>query len=144
MQGKMEMRATTTLNSAIAVARQAHQGQLDKLGRPYFTHCERVAAAQAGRDMKVVAYLHDVAEKAPGWTLTRLAGEGFSARIISAVDALTRHLGESDDALIRRAAANPLARPVKEADLRDNLEQTQEKGGDTEKFERGLALLATL
>ena len=138
------MRASTSLNSAIAVARQAHEGQQDKLGRPYITHCERVAAALSSREVKIVAYLHDVAEKAPGWTLTRLAGEGFSPSIISAVDALTKRLGESDEALIRRAAANRLARPVKEADLRDNLEQMRDKGGDTEKFEHGLALLATL
>ena len=142
--GELSMRASTPINSAIAVARQAHQGDIDQLGRPYFTHCERVAAAQSGIDEKVIAYLHDVVEKAFGWTLTRLAGEGFSLRIISAVDALTRRRGESDEALLRRIAADPLARPVEKADLLDNIEQMRESGGDTENFERRLALLTGL
>lgn len=135
------MRTSNALSSAITIAQQAHSGQRDKLGRPYFKHCERVAAVQAGQDEKTVAYLHDVVEKGPGWTLTRLEGEGFSRGIIAAVDALTKRAGESDDAFVKRAISNPLARPVKQADLEDNLAQMQEKGGDTEKYERGLAII---
>jgi (p)ppGpp synthase/HD superfamily hydrolase len=131
------------LNHAIAIAETAHHGQTDKLGRPYFGHCQRVADVQSDSDEKIIAYLHDVVEKGPGWTLTRLAGEGFSQAIITAVDALTKRHGESDDAFVRRAMANQLARPVKKADLEDNLTQVRQQGGDTEKYERGLFLIAS-
>lgn len=131
------------LDQAIAIAERAHRGQTDRLGRPYLDHCRRVAAAQPDGDEKIIAYLHDVIEKGPGWTLTRLAGEGFSQEIMTAVDALTKRHGESDDAFVRRAMANSLARPVKKADLEDNLTQVKQQGGDTEKYERGLTLLAS-
>jgi (p)ppGpp synthase/HD superfamily hydrolase len=126
------------LTHAIAIARQAHKDQTDKLGRPYLDHCQRVADVQTGEVGKTIAYLHDVVTKGEGWTLTRLLGEGFSSDVIAALDALIKRLGESDDGLMGRARANPHARSVKRADLADNLHQMQEKGGDTGTLERGL------
>jgi (p)ppGpp synthase/HD superfamily hydrolase len=129
------------LSDAIKIAESAHAGQLDKIGRPYISHCRRVADQQPDEERRTIAYLHDVAEKAPGWTLTRLMGEGFSPGIIAAVDALTRRMGETDDAFLHRAIANPLARAVKKADLEDNLAQMREKGGNGDQYERGLRLI---
>ena len=85
-------------------------------------------------DEKVVAYLHDVIEKGQGWTRARLEAEGFSPPILSAVDALTRREEEDDDTFVRRAASNRLARPVKLADLQDNLRQAQAAGLPSEKY----------
>ncbi|GAA3065652.1 HD domain-containing protein [Rhizobium viscosum] len=119
----------------------AHDGQCDKVGNPYFEHCQRVADLVVGEEEKIVAYLHDIPEKAPGWTIDRLSQEGFSSRVIAAVDALTRRPDEDDDSLVRRACANPLARPVKQADLEDNRIQSEQAGLDPGKFERGLAIL---
>jgi (p)ppGpp synthase/HD superfamily hydrolase len=129
------------LSDAIKIAESAHAGQLDKIGRPYISHCRRVADKQPDEERRTIAYLHDVAERAPGWTLTRLMGEGFSPGIITAVDALTRRMGETDDAFLRRAISNPLARAVKKADLEDNLAQMREKGGNGDQYERGLRLI---
>ena len=39
------------------------------------------------------------------------------------------------------AAANPLALPVKRADLEDNLQQALASGGDAERYRHGLDLL---
>jgi (p)ppGpp synthase/HD superfamily hydrolase len=133
--------AMQPLDHAIQVALEAHDGQAEKLGRPYFEHCQRVALQVAGDEARVIAYLHDVVEKGRGWTLDRLTEEGFPSPVIAAVDALTRRLGESDDEFVRRAASNPLALPVKQADLEDNLWQVDQIGGDAQKYRRGLEIL---
>ncbi|PDT27429.1 metal-dependent phosphohydrolase [Rhizobium sp. L9] len=129
------------LDHAMQIAIEAHEGQVDKTGRPFFEHCQRVALLVSGEEVRTVAYLHDVAEKGSGWTLNRLREEGFPPAIISAVDALTRRPEETDDEFVRRAASNPLALPVKQADLEDNLRQAEQAGKKTEKYQRGLDLL---
>ncbi|OWV99800.1 HD domain-containing protein [Rhizobium sp. R693] len=129
------------LDHAIQIALAAHDGQVDKIGRPYFEHCQRVALLVSGAEAQTVAYLHDVAEKGKGWTLDRLREEGFPAPIISAVDALTRRPDEPDDAFVRRAASNPFALPVKQTDLEDNLWQVDQAGEDAERYRRGLEAL---
>lgn len=135
------MQASEHLKHAIQVAADAHEGQMDKAGKPYFEHCQRVAAAVAGDQAKTVAYLHDVAEKGRSWTLDRLKEEGFSQAVLSAVDALTRRRDEPEDVFIRRAISNPLARLVKRADLEDNRWQVEMTGGDPAKYEAGLEIL---
>ncbi|MCA1443760.1 metal-dependent phosphohydrolase [Ensifer sp. IC4062] len=129
------------LDHAIQIALAAHAGQADKVGRPYFEHCQRVALLVSGDEARTIAYLHDIVEKGRGWTLDRLKEEGFPSPIISAVDALTRRSDESDDEFVRRAASNPLALPVKQADLEDNLWQVNQAGGDAETYRRGLDIL---
>ena len=129
------------LDRAIEIALDAHAGQSDKAGEPYFLHCNRVAAVVSNIDEKIVAYLHDVVEKGPHWSLDRLRAEGFSDAVVSAVDALTRRDNEDDEAFVLRAASNGLARPVKKADLKDNLEQAQANGLDTTKYANGLKIL---
>jgi (p)ppGpp synthase/HD superfamily hydrolase len=129
------------IGHAIEVALAAHEGQTDKTGRSYFEHCRRVADAVQADDAKIVAYLHDVAEKGRGWTLDRLREEGFSPEIVTAVDALTRRDQEAWNDFVHRAGANSLARLVKQADLEDNLAQVQTLGEDGTKYVEGLVLL---
>jgi (p)ppGpp synthase/HD superfamily hydrolase len=129
------------LERAIEIALDAHAGQTDKAGEPYFLHCTRVAASVRGINEKIVAYLHDVVEKRARWSFERLKAEGFSDAIVSAVDALTKRDEEDDEKFVRRAAANSLARRVKEADLKDNFEQAQASGLDTKKYVDGLRIL---
>ncbi|TBZ74353.1 HD domain-containing protein [Rhizobium leguminosarum bv. viciae] len=129
------------LDHAIQIALTAPEGKADKTGRPFFEHCQRVALLVSGDETRTVAYLHDVVEKGSGWTLDRLREEGFPPAIISAVNALTRRPDEPDDDFVRRAASNPLALPVKRADLEDNLRQAEQAGKKTEKYQRGLDLL---
>jgi (p)ppGpp synthase/HD superfamily hydrolase len=128
------------LDRAIEIALEAHAGQTDKTGEPYYLHCNRVAAVVSSVEEKIVAYLHDVVEKG-GWSLERLKAEGFSDPVVSAVDALTKREGESDEAFVRRAASDGLARPVKEADLNDNLKQAEAAGLDAAKYVNGLKTL---
>lgn len=135
------MQGSVHLDHAVQIAADAHQGQLDELGRPYFEHCQRVAASMVDEQARTVAYLHDVVEKGRNWTLDRLKEEGFAPSIIGAVEALTRRPMEEDEVLVRRAGANPLARRVKQADLEDNLWQAEMAGREKGKYERGLEIL---
>ena len=72
----------------------------------------------------MTAVLHDVIEdhEDEGWTFERLARAGIPESVIEALRCVTR-LADDEDyaAFIERAAANPLARAVKLADLEDNM-----------------------
>lgn len=117
----------STLERAIEIAATAHLGQSDKAGAPYICHPFRVALEfiRAGDEQRaIVAILHDVIEDTP-LTAEDLSRDGFEPEIIDAVVALTRRDDEEYAAFVRRAAANGIARPVKIADLRDNLAETR-------------------
>ncbi|CDZ26926.1 HD domain-containing protein [Neorhizobium galegae] len=129
------------IDKAIAIATQAHEGQSSKTGGPFIEHVRRVAENVDGEDEKQVAWLHDVVEKGPGWTLGRLRQEGFSEAVVNAVDAMSKRDGEEYFTFVRRSIENPLARPVKRADLTDNLAQMRQMGGDGSKFAEGLRIL---
>lgn len=128
---------TITLGRAIALAAEAHADELDrKTGEAYMLHVMRVTLAVTGEKERIVAALHDVVEHVEGWTFNRLRKRGVADDIIEAVDALTRRHGEDYLDFAERAAANPLARPVKIADLTDNLNailKTSATGGREEK-----------
>ncbi|AZO12895.1 MULTISPECIES: HD domain-containing protein [unclassified Mesorhizobium] len=129
------------LYRAAKIAEQAHSGQTDKTGRPYIEHVRRVADAVETLEEKAVAYLHDVVEKGEGWTLEQLEAAGFSQSVVAAVDALTKRLDESEQDFISRAASHPVAKSVKQADLKDNLWQAHQTGAAPQKYETGLRLL---
>ncbi|MGK6314679.1 HD domain-containing protein [Neorhizobium sp. DT-125] len=129
------------LEKAIAIATLAHEGQSSKTGGPFIDHVRRVAENVSGEDEKLVAWLHDVVEKGPGWTLDRLREEGFPEAAVEAVDAMSKRDGEDYFDFVRRSIRNPLARPVKRADLTDNLAQMRQMGGDFSKFAEGLRIL---
>jgi (p)ppGpp synthase/HD superfamily hydrolase len=113
-----------TLERAIAIAAEAHAGQRDKAGNPYILHPLRVMLAVTAPEERIVAALHDVVEDTP-WTLDALRAEGFSNEVVAAVDAMTRRDGEEYFGFVRRAVAHPIARPVKIADLRDNMDMAR-------------------
>ncbi|MBW9118361.1 hypothetical protein JNB88_32690 [Rhizobium cauense] len=136
--------SSSELLHAIKLAFHVHSGQSDKTGETFFSHCKRVADTVYGDDQRTVAYLHDVVEKGENWTLERLLQEGFHPVIVDAVDALTHRSGESDEAFVKRAAANGIARPVKVADLQDNLQQALAAGLDASKYESGLSIIESL
>lgn len=111
---------------AKAIAYEAHTGQLDKAGRPYVEHAERVAqrfCPEHDPHACAAAWLHDVVEDCPAWTLERLRAEGFCDAIVEAVDLLTKRPEDQDDtrAYVRRLRGNPTAYNVKIADLLDNI-----------------------
>lgn len=122
---------SATLEDAIALAVQAHRGQKDRAGAPYVLHPLRMMFRVETDAEKMVAVLHDVVEDSD-WTLDELRAEGFPEEVVTAVDHLTRREGESYDDFVRRAAAHPVARRVKIADLEDNMD-VRRTGTVTEK-----------
>lgn len=136
----------TKLERAIEIAVEAHRGQVDKAGEPYILHPLRVMLHQRLDEQRQVAVLHDVVEDTD-WTLERLREEGFSEGVVSAVEAVTRRDGEDYFDFVRRAAAHPMARAIKRADLIDNLDLSRIASPSSKDFarlkryEQALALL---
>jgi (p)ppGpp synthase/HD superfamily hydrolase len=140
--GEISKDEASQLELAQQVSSEAHEGQMDKTGNPYISHCKRVADRVEGAKEKTVAFLHDIVEKCDGWNLERLQQLGFSNGVIDAVNALTRRKDETDDQFVIRAVENKIACPVKIADLQDNLQQANAVGSDPVKYKRGLELVA--
>lgn len=114
----------STLERAIAIASEAHADQTDKGGAPYILHPLRVmmtALEAGGYEAAIVAVLHDVVEDCPAWSLSRVADEGFSAAVLAALDCLTKREGEAYMDFVERCRRDPIARIVKLADLKDNM-----------------------
>jgi (p)ppGpp synthase/HD superfamily hydrolase len=130
-----EEKALPTLERAIEIAASAHAGQLDKAGQPYVLHPLRVMLAMSTFEQKVAAILHDVVEDT-AWTIADLEQEGFPHEVIEAIKALTKLDGESRPLAARRAAMNPIARLVKLADVRDNMDLGRIKNPTAKDHER--------
>lgn len=114
------------IGDSIEIMRNAHEGQTDKSGRPYYLHPLRVAMrlAQCTPAERHAALLHDVVEDTL-LTLDDLRRLGYSDEIIGLVDLLTRRkpAGESHNQYLERIVAgrNAKALRVKLADLLDNM-----------------------
>lgn len=111
------------IERARALSEEAHEGQVDKAGKPYAEHSARVASLLAAKHgaahaSVVVGFLHDVVEDTPV-ALERIEQE-FGVEIAAAVDAITRREGEASDDYYGRVRQNPYALEVKFADLADN------------------------
>lgn len=104
---------------ALAIAKDAHKGQVDKAGVDYIQHPLFVASLVEGELAKTVALLHDVVEDSD-WTLEDLRKEGLPEEVVQAVGILTKKRNENYEEYILRVKQNPLARQVKLADLHHN------------------------
>lgn len=115
---------TPNLESAIALAAMAHQGQVDKGGAPYILHPLRVMAALENRraEIQMAGVLHDVPEDNPFYPVITLWQMGYPTEVIDALDALTKRRDEDYETFISRCGANMIARMVKIEDLRDNVD----------------------
>lgn len=121
------------VKKAIKIAYEAHAGQKDQAGYPYFLHPYHLAEQMCDEDSTVVALLHDVVEDTDV-TLDDLRREGFDERVIEAISLLTHVKGVPYLDYIARIAKNSLARRVKIADLKHNCEVN--RGADTPYFRR--------
>lgn len=114
------MKRTFTLDDAIQVARRAHEGQLDKSGRPYIGHPLRVMGALRNEHERMAAVLHDVVEDTTV-TLDDLTEAGCPAPVLAALAAISKQPGEAQESYLARVASNPIALAVKRADIEDNM-----------------------
>jgi (p)ppGpp synthase/HD superfamily hydrolase len=134
------------LDHAIAIAIKAHAGQVDKAGQPYVLHPLRVMLKFQSEDERIVAVMHDVVEDGEV-TFYNLNKEGFSDKVVEAIECLTKRKNEDYESFIMRVSKNSIAKKIKIEDIRDNLDLTRlhkitEKDLQRiEKYHRALQLL---
>ena len=124
-----------TIEDAIALAVEAHRGQLDKGGQPYILHPLRVMLQLESEAEKMVGILHDVVEDT-SHTFDGLRSLGYLEEVLVALNCLTKRRGEAYEDFVQRIKPNPLARRVKLADLEDNLNVTRLSSLGEEDLER--------
>ena len=112
---------TELTRKAARIAAKAHVGQEDKSGWPYILHPVHLAEQMTTEDTCVVALLHDVVEDT-GVTLEDLAKEGFTEEQLEAVRVMTHAKEVPYLDYVREIAKDPIARVVKRADLKHNLD----------------------
>lgn len=112
---------TFTFEDACRLAAKAHECQVDKAGAPYILHPLAVAQAltEHGEQAQIAGVLHDVIEDT-GITADDLLAAGVEPSTVDAILAVTRRQGEEYADFVRRAAAHPLGRLVKRADVLHN------------------------
>ncbi|WP_433269767.1 HD domain-containing protein [Actinosynnema sp. CS-041913] len=108
-----------TVDDAIRIARAAHDGQVDKSGRPYIDHPLRVMGRVSGEHARMAAVLHDVLEDT-AVTADDLRAAGCPTGVVDTVIALSHLPDEPQEDYLRRVAADPVAVAVKRADIADN------------------------
>ncbi len=148
LQAMTALPLAPTLEDAIALAAQAHQGQLYPApgGEPFILHPLRVMLRVETPAARIVAVLHDLIEDTPH-TLADLRRRGYPPAIVAALDLLTHRDADSYDAYIVRLAPDPLARHVKLADLADNLANNRRLPSDPDtrariaRYEQAIASL---
>ena len=113
------------MKEVIDLAIKMHEGQVDKLGKPYIDHLFRVGFRGKSVSEMKVGILHDIIEDTD-MTLSELKRTGLlSNEELDAIDHLTRKEGETYFDYINRVTKNELATKVKLNDLRDNLDLTR-------------------
>lgn len=120
------MRDNDLLSLAYKIAQEAHGGAVDKGGYYYMLHPVAVASIVCETDEKIVALLHDVIGDSD-ITLDILSECGFSEKIVTAVDAISKCSEESRKSYLYRVKNNSLARIVKIADLKHNCDLSRIK-----------------
>lgn len=118
-RGPILMTYENLVERAIALAVDAHSGQVDKQGQPYILHVLRVGLAGTTEEEKVVGVLHDIIEDTD-WTVEDLLRVGFSSRVVNAVLALTHAQWLTHIEYYKHVKTNSLALRVKKNDIDDN------------------------
>ena len=133
------------LAKAIKLCYEAHKNQVDKGGSPYYLHPIYVALNMETEEQKIVALLHDVVEDTE-ITVEDLKNNGFSKKIVEAVEAITKK-NESYETYLKKVKENDLARAVKIEDIKNNMDITRLKEitekdiARIEKYKKALAYL---
>ena len=107
----------------IMVMVEAHRGQVDKSGKPYYLHPLAVMELLDTKDddLKIIALGHDLIEDTMV-TEKKLRSLDFSERVIRGIVALTKVDGESYEEYKDKVKANKDAVIVKMADLHHNMD----------------------
>ena len=107
------------LKLARLICKQAHKGQYDRGGKPYYLHPYTVADLCKRRKDKIVAYLHDVIEDT-NVTYYELRACGFGETILAALKAITHIKSMPYMEYLAIVKTNKIATRVKIADMIHN------------------------
>jgi hypothetical protein len=120
------------LANAKKIAKSAHEGQVDKAGKPYFEHVQTVSELASEIILswneeyddflfqaKIVGYLHDVMEDT-SHTIDDLRKLELPSECILAIDTLTKRKGQDYNNYLSKVKLDKLAKVVKIADLTHN------------------------
>lgn len=111
---------TKKTKKAIKLMFELHKNQFDKGEIPYIFHPWHVAESMLDEKRTIVALLHDVVEDKK-ITISELLKEGFDVEIVEAIDILTNK-EEDYFEYIKKVSTNEIARDVKIADLKHNMD----------------------
>lgn len=116
----MNTKNTSLVENAIALALEAHKGQVDKANAPYILHPLRLLMQMESEEEQLAAVLHDVVEDSD-ITFETLQEVGIPETVIEILGLLTHQETDSYENYINRIKGNVVARKVKLADLSDNM-----------------------
>jgi (p)ppGpp synthase/HD superfamily hydrolase len=110
-----------TVIGTYRLARDAHEGQVDKIGVAYIEHVDAVAAGLApfGADLERAGLLHDIIEDTD-WTAEALLDAGVPERVVDIVKSVTNEPGVFYEDKIKRIVARRDATLVKISDNAHN------------------------
>lgn len=123
------------IEKSLSIALKAYAGKKDKAGKTYILHPLRIMAKMNSAEEMSVALLHDVIEDSE-ITAKDLLKEGIPAKVVKAVQALTKIEGENYDQFIVRVLKNKLAAKIKKADIEDNINVLRLKSVSPKDLER--------
>ena len=108
------------LERAMALAVDAHSGQVDKQDQPYILHCLRVMFAGETEEERIVGVLHDLLEDTK-YEARDLVHLKFTEPVVEALVAITHVKGQTNLNYYRQVKQNALALRVKRHDIDDNV-----------------------
>ena len=133
-----------TVEEALRIALNAHEGQKDLDGNPVILHPMAVAVAGRNREEQVAGLLHDVVEDT-GMTFDDLLRLGVDETIVDALRLLTHTDDMTYEEYVNRIATsgNDIALHVKYNDLQHNLKRGRAGGHykQVAKHEKGLSII---
>ena len=118
----MSKLSADVMERALAFALTTHAGQVEKNGHPYVMHPLRLMLSMDTDEERLSALLHDAVEDGDNVSFDDLRGLGMPDTVLDTLRLLTHEGGEPYDDYIARIAKHPMARKVKMADLRDNMD----------------------
>lgn len=129
----------TDLEKAYTLSKKLHSGQVDRAGKPYFNHIQRVFKSirkqfPTDDSLAIVALLHDSVEDTP-MSISQIK-KLFGDEISRSINAISKKSNEEYSSYLNRVKVNKMARIVKIADIKDNLNLDRLSTVGAEDFKR--------
>lgn len=115
---------TALTKKAMKISFDAHKNQVDKSGIPYVFHPFHLAEQMTEEDTTIAALLHDTVEDT-NLTFGYLREQGIPEHIIVALKLLTHDESVPYLDYIKLIKENDIAKAVKMADLKHNIDLTR-------------------